>query len=282
MPVFTMGELLKRNDKVEYLLPPFLTKGGTLLMSAPLKSMKSFLGLHMATAIASGKPFIDMPTQQTRVLYIDYELGIAEAKTRVTPLAKHFGETDDFLIRTTDEVPISLDAGSVGSSNLFDLLKDVRPQVVFFDTLRMSTQGDENSSTDMMKVFNRLRELKLKFGFTAVVIHHMGKEPSEQQTAPRTSRGSSVIEDSPDTIGYITKHVTGDDEPPRLSIRWKFRNHAPIPNSRFTFDPASGLFIRTPAEKRAVKEKGNGKQTKIRVEAESIDISDGLLSAVRD
>lgn len=281
MPLFTMGELLRRNDKVEYIVPPFLTKGGTMLLSAPLKSMKTFLGLHMASAIASGKPFIDMPTQQARVLYIDYEIGIAEAKKRMQPMAAAFGETNDFLIRTSDEMPISLDPGTVGTTNLFDLLQEVRPQVVFLDTLRMSTQGEENSSTDMMKVFMRLRDLKIKFGFTAVVIHHMGKEPSEQQTAPRTSRGSSVIEDSPDTIGYITKHVTGDDEPPKLSIRWKFRNHAPLPNSRFTFDPASGLFVRTPAEKREVKEK-DGKRIKERVKAESIDISDGLLSAVRE
>jgi hypothetical protein len=217
---------------------------------------------------------------QRRTLYIDFEIGIGEAKKRLAPLERHYGSTTDFLIRTSDEIPIGLDAGTVGTSNLFDLLADVHPQVVVFDTLRMSHMGEENSNTDMAKVFTRLRDLKLKFNFTAVVIHHLGKEPSELQTAPRTSRGASVIEDFPDTVGYITKHVTGDDEAPKLSIRWKFRNHAEIPHSKFTFDPGSGLFVRTPVvhrERKAVKHESIEKVA----ESEGLNISNGLLSAVR-
>ena len=264
---------MEQTAVVEYILPPFLTRGGIMLMAAPNKSMKTFLGLHMATAIASGKPFIDMPTEQARVLYIDYEIGIAEAKKRYTPMQKHYGVTDDFLIRTSDEMSISLDPGTVGTANLFSLLDDVRPKVVFIDTLRMAHSGEESSSTDMARAFNRLRDLKIRFNFSAVVVHHMGKEPDERNTSPRTSRGSSVIEDFPDTIGHITKHVTGDNEPGKMSIKWKFRNHSPIPNSRFTFDPATGMFMRTVAAQKEKKE--DDESTEV-----SSDLSDGLLSAV--
>jgi RecA-family ATPase len=278
VPLFTLGELLKQEVNVEYIVPPFLTKGGTMLLAAPNKSMKTFLSLHMASAIASGQTFIDMPTQQAKVLYIDYELGIAEAKKRLHPMLNSFpGAEHNLIVRTMDEKPLSLDPGTVATSNLFELLDDVRPAVVFFDTLRMSTSGEENSSTDMMKVFSRLRDLKIKFGFTPVVIHHMGKEPSEQNTAPRTSRGSSVVEDSPDTIGYITKFVTDANDPPKLGIRWKFRNHAPIPDSRFTFDARTGLFVRSVAGTKKVKN-----EPATRTAVESIDVTDGLLPAVRD
>jgi hypothetical protein len=106
----------------------------------------------------------------------------------------------------------------------------------------------------------------------------MGKEPNEQNSAPRTSRGSSVIEDSPDTIGYITKFVTDANDPPKLGIRWKFRNHAPIPDSRFTFDARSGLFVRSVAGAKKVKHEPTEKRT----EVESIDVTDGLLPAVYD
>ena len=253
MPVFTMGELLRRQDRVEYLLPPFLTKGGVMLMAAPKKSMKTFLGLHMATAIASGRPFIDMPTIQQRVLYIDFEIGIGEAKKRMQPMRDHYGETDDLLLRTRDEHNISLDPGTVGTSNLFDMLDKVRPGVVFVDTLRRVHGGDENSSEHMAKVFGRLQELSIKFDFTSVVIHHMGKEPAEESSAPRTSRGSSVIEDFPDTLGYITKHVTSHLEDPRISIRWDFRNHAPIEPSKFVYNRLTGLFERW--HKTSAKEK---------------------------
>jgi RecA-family ATPase len=116
--------------------------------------------------------------------------------------------------------------------------------VVFVDTLRRAHGGDENSSEHMAKVFGRLQELSIKFDFTSVVIHHMGKEPAEESAAPRTSRGSSVIEDFPDTLGYITKHATGHLEDPRISIRWDFRNHAPIEPSKFVYNRLTGLFER--------------------------------------
>jgi RecA-family ATPase len=273
MPLFTGRQLLKENVRVEYLLPPFLTKGGTMLLAAPLKSMKTFLGLHMGAAIASGRPFIDMSTEQARVLYIDFEIGVAEAKTRYRPMEEHYEAGDNFFIRTADESPLSLDTGTNGHTNFVRLLESVKPAVVFIDTLRMVTHGEENSSTDMMKVMMNLRQLKLHYNFTAVLIHHMGKENTdERQTAPRTSRGSSVIEDSPDTIGYITKHATNAEEPSRISIRWKFRNHAPVDDSRYSFDASSGLFTRT-------TKKVKVKHVSSRI-AEENDLSEGLLPAV--
>jgi hypothetical protein len=284
MPLFTGRELLKQDVRVEYFIPPFLTLGGTLLLAAPNKSMKTFLGLHMGAAIAAGQPFIDMPTQQARVLYIDYEIGIAEAKARYTPISNHYGISDEFVIRTSDETPISLDSGTNGEGNLFALLKEVRPGVVFFDTLRMSHSGEESSSTDMARVFTVVRRLKTAFGFTAVIIHHMGKEPDERSSAPRTSRGSSVIEDFPDSIGYITKHVTGHTEFPRLSIRWKLRNHKPIEDDRFSFDPGRGLFIRTPKKEKAVKHETSKHRSDFshlpEPFSEASDLSAGLLPAM--
>jgi RecA-family ATPase len=273
MPLYNAEDLLKLDIKVEYLVPPFLTKGGTMLLAAPLKSMKTFWTLNMACAIANGKPFIDMPTRQADVLYVDFEIGTAEAIKRLTPMKRHFGSLKNLMVRTADEKPISLDPGTIATSNLFEMLDEVRPGVLILDTLRMSTQGDENSSTDMMKAFMRLRDLRIKFGLTAVVVHHMGKEPDERSTTPRTSRGSSVIEDSPDTIGYLTKHATDSHEPPKVSIRWKFRNHAPIADDHFTFHPDSGLFNRT------VK-KGKHEPAKVSAPPEKLDITDGLLRSV--
>lgn len=275
MPLFSGRELLKQDVKVEYLVEPFLTDGGTVLLSAPLKSMKTFLGINLASAISSGGVFVDMQAKQRRVLYVDFEIGIAEAKKRYYPMSQHYGGEDEFFIRTADEQPLSLDPNTVGRENLHNIIKDIQPGVLFIDTLRMATRGEENSSTDMVKVFSSLRELKLKFGFTAVIIHHMGKAKSDLDTTPVTSRGSSVIEDSPDTIGYITKHATGDNEPAKLSVRWKLRNHAPIPDSRFTFDARSGLFIRTPAATKKVKN-----EPETRTEVESINVTDGLLPTV--
>lgn len=249
-----------------------------MLLAAPNKSMKTFLGLNMASAIAAGKKFVDIQAEQHRTLYVDMEIGDAEAKKRMKPLADHYGKMD-MMIRTSDEKPFALDRATTGHENLMKVLDEVRPGVVFFDALKFMTSSPENDNTEMGKVMGEVRRLKLMYKFTAVIIHHMGKESNE---GPRSSRGASVIEDSPDSIGYINATIGHGDIPSRMSVSWKLRNHSPVDPSRWTLDQQLGIFVPTPPR----KEKVNGKRTQDPFGAErqvqGFDISAGLLQPMSE
>ena len=79
---------------------------------------------------------------------------------------------------------------------------------------------------------------------SAVLIHHDGKADGDGQTS---SRGSSVIEDVPESLGHLSCTNCHDgkvgDKPPVVTITWRLRNNAPVPPLVMQFDGAIGLFI---------------------------------------
>jgi RecA-family ATPase len=243
MPLFTGSELRASKEEVEYLMYPLIVKGSLTLVSAPQKSMKTYLGLQLATSLANGKKFVDWQTgKPLKVLYIDYEIGIGEAKKRYLPMFKLYGtkHEDNFIIRTRDEEIISIDppnhGNGEGRKNFIKLIETVRPDVVFIDTLAMSHSMEENSNDDMKAVLMGLRHLQLEAGFTAVVIHHDGKVNDSGGVTKR--RGASVIGDIPETLIEVTKFGnTAKKDDGGIELNCTFRNHAPIEKLRLAFEP---------------------------------------------
>ena len=216
--------------------------------------MKSFVGFQVAQSIATGHDILGHKTREGKVLYIDFELGDAEGKSRYLPLEKALGESRNFMLRTRDAEKLSLDETGPGFRNLWRFVDKLRedgnkPDVIFFDTLRMSHSHLESDSTDMMKVYNKLRELKTEFDLSAFLIHHDGKADEKGKTS---SRGSSVIEDVPESLGHLScsgcHNGTVNAKPAEVTIEWTLRNHAPVPPSTMQFDASIGLFIPKPSK----------------------------------
>jgi RecA-family ATPase len=221
MPTYTYDQVLKSDAKKEYIVKPILTVGGTLLMSAPEKSMKTFLGLQLGLAIAGGEDFIGLPSDVAgkRVLYIDQEIGLAETKARMVYMAQVFNNDKvkvNFKIHTDNEIALSLDkqwkrgpeyseeVPSQGLLALMQVLGDHQPEVVIIDPLRDSHSSEENSPTEMSKVMKTLRFLKNKYKFTLVLFHHMGRPKDDPRHAPQ-GRGTNAVDAAATTIGTITK-----------------------------------------------------------------------------
>jgi hypothetical protein len=316
MPLYSVPELLKSDFKVEYWIKPFVSKGGTVLLSAPAKSMKTFLGMQAGLAIASGQKFMDWPTDPNgaRVLYIDQEIGEAEAKARLQYMYEVYGgEKADanFRIFTGDVASLSLDKelkrgadmieeiDSKGLRELKQLLKDFKPQVVIFDTMRDSHSGEENSSTEMSKVMKTLRQLKKEFGFTAMLIHHTGKPQLHMKT---TGRGSTAVPGAATQIGTITPEEVIVDGTVRivLNTHWEQRGTRPIEDTRWEFWPVPslptdeyesvpignrlfqkgmGLFVNRPKPQADSVRKPNGK---VKGAAKVVDITEGMRTEAED
>lgn len=259
MPLFTGDELLAETAVVSYWAQPFLTKGGVTLLAAPKKSLKSYFTLQMAEAVATGSDFLGWPTERARVLYIDLENELGEIKKRYQPIKDHYSKPRDIYFRTLDPESLKLDL-PVPRDRLHKLLKDVRPDVLILDTFRKSFQAEENSSTEMVKVFDSLTQLQQEFSFSAVLVHHMGKLGQFRAKDSLDSvRGSSVILDHPNSIGLIEKP---DQDKGEIEIHWTFRNHAPVDS--WKLELVDGLFVRRKAPE---KKKG------------ALNVREGLLKA---
>mgnify|MGYP001616496682 CR=1 FL=1 len=55
-----------------FYLAGWLPKSGRLEIYAPAKAGKTYLATQLARCLGSGEPFLGMPTQQSRVLFIQF------------------------------------------------------------------------------------------------------------------------------------------------------------------------------------------------------------------
>ena len=186
-------------------------------------SAKSYLGLSMAVAVASGGVFLGRRCQKASVLYLDFENPGFVIKERLELMAG--APIDNLHIWGTwlDEQPLQ-----IGSDLLLTIAKESKPLIVV-DPLRYAHGAEENDSTEMSLVMNQLK-LYAAAGCAVVVMHHPGKAEGSW------SRGSSVIRDHSDvcflhelspesgliTITYNKQRTGGEIKP--FTVRPNFED----------------------------------------------------------
>lgn len=248
MESISLGELLEWKEQRSYFCWPFLPTDGTMFFAAPPKHYKTLLAMQFAYALAAGTDFlgwkIDKPVE--RILYVEQEIGKSETRDRLARIHKHFLDpsvSDRLRFITRPKQRFSLDRGSKGLAQLEAEIAEYRPQVVFIDPFRKATQHDENSSTEMTKVFATLTQLQEEYKFAVVLIHHSGK-PSEsrKQGTPEAMRGSSEIFAHGDTYCMITRPNEKSDT--KIDLHFTFR-HAPNIDAIHTEFTSDSIFTRT-------------------------------------
>lgn len=198
---------------VPYYLKDWLPKPGKMLIYGRGKAGKSFLALQLARCIGSGESFLNIPTTQGRVLYLQFEMGASILQQRMRDTGQDYSEV---YVGTT--FAMKLDTKS-GREQLTSALSAVHPNVLILDPFYKLSQGEEDKSHDVREVFDALDTIIEVFDCSVVLFHHAGKELS------RGGRGSSIFEDWPDA--YI--EAKGKDG--NLKLTPKALRHAELPPS---------------------------------------------------
>jgi hypothetical protein len=191
-------------QEIEWLIPGVLPAGAVVLLSGREGSMKSWLAMTMARAIAAGVPWLGKQTKQGPVLYLDGEMQPALLQDRL----RGIGPVDQLHIWTwTDPTfPEQLN----GNANLIEAARGHKLIVV--DTLRRFMNGrKENSADDMAEVTNALRELT-RYGATVLALHHAPKDIEKQGYRGSTELGAGV-----DVTVSVVKQGTEDKS--RLDLK---------------------------------------------------------------
>ena len=138
-----------------------------------------------------------------QILYFDYDQGIHRTTTELLEVALNYSD-----IRQVDTIP-----EHVSVMSYIDSIPAKMNTVLVFDGFqsfvgKYNGKYDINKAHDMqivMGIFKRLR----KEGFTVIIIHHNNKE--DPRTGNSLFRGSSVIQDSLDSLFYV-KGVISDSK----------------------------------------------------------------------
>ena len=199
-------ELLEYDFKPrEMILAPWLPTQGLAMVHAKAGTGKTFLGLGIAYAVASGTKFLKWEAPKARkVLYVDGEMAGDDVKTRVEKLIVEHDykiPDNDYLRTVTPDVREGIipDLGTLeGQRFLEEELAQRDSELIILDNLScLQRTGDENKAQDWIIVQDWLLHLK-GIGKTVLIVHHSGKGGAQ--------RGTSKREDNLDTILVLKRN----------------------------------------------------------------------------
>jgi AAA domain len=160
---------------------------------------KSPLAYQMGICVAAGIPFLGMPTQKSRVLYMDFENGLHDVNGLVSRLSTYLELSkppDDLVLWNINHSP--RDFGQAGRS-FVDLIRDVRPGLVLIDPMSAVHAAVEKSNGDATTFYQLLRRLIHDCGCSIINLHHRKKPPP-----PRPGQLiTQSIEDSHSSRGWF-------------------------------------------------------------------------------
>ena len=154
-----------------------------------------------------------------RVLYIDEESSLPLASVRLRKLLTAKGIPSESL-----DIQFVMGQGVLLSSHssvkhLSALIDRHRPDVVILDSLVRLHRADENSATDMAKVFDTVKGLVRKFKCLFVFADH------HRKPGPQESSGDSSLRGSSEKVAFVDT---------LLSLK-KVRDHVLVEHSKSRF-----------------------------------------------
>jgi len=152
---------------------------------------KSPLIYQQAFCVATGIPFLGRRTRQGRVLVVDLENGQGQVLAMLGQFASHFKVPlpGDLRLLNANDVPPEW--GSPGHT-LFDLINDLKPDIVFIDSLGSAFPEIESTNEIANKKFKQLREVISTSGTSILLVTHTRKVSNDPKREPVSLQGGDV------------------------------------------------------------------------------------------
>ncbi len=175
------AEALEDKDfpELRWAVPGLLTEGLTILAGRPKKG-KSWMGLGLAVAIASGGIALGkIKVEKGDVLYLALEDNERRLKSRLAKIKAEGSRLPAHLHLVTDFPPLQMG----GMQVLTDWLdKHPKTHLVVIDTLGRilpTGKGNNNQFVDDYQFIGKLQKLAIGRGFALLVIHHIRKQTAD-------------------------------------------------------------------------------------------------------
>lgn len=168
--------------EIEWLIDGILPAGAVALLSGREGSMKSWLALRWADAVAEGKPWLGRACRQGDVLYLDGEMPPSLLRQRIR---EGIGGSENLHVWSWADRGFQFPERLEG--DYLELAARSHSLIVVDTLRRFMTDLQENAADDMAKVSRMLRELT-RHGAAVLVLHHALKDEDK-----RGYRGSSEL-----------------------------------------------------------------------------------------
>ena len=169
------------------------------------KTGKTWLGLDLAVAVASGVPALGrFPVHRPGpVLLYTAEDPAATVRERVAGIAQSAGiDLEKLAVGLITEPTLRLDLDA-DRDRLAAALARVKPRLLVLDPLVRLHRGDENSASEISEILGFLRQMQRTYACAILLVHHVRKSgPSDNGQA---LRGSGDLHAWGDSNLYVTR-----------------------------------------------------------------------------
>jgi hypothetical protein len=201
-----------------------LHRGSKGIYAGPSKACKTWVLLDLAFAVAAGDSWLDFPTAQGRVLYINFELqpfalhkrlhAIAGARDTCVPADLHIWNLRGHARPLCELVP-----------HILRHAKDEGYSLIVPDPIYKTLAGrNENDAGDIGELCLELDDLAVQTGAAIFFGHHFAKGNAAGKNHIDRASGSGVWARDPDAILTATENEAEGC----FSIEMTLRNFAPV------------------------------------------------------
>ncbi len=170
MDIITLTDLMRaKYPEPRWVVKDFLPEGIATLGGRP-KVGKSWLGMDLGLAVATGKDFLSLPVEKGPVLY----LALEDSKRRFQERMRAMGAEESDLFHLAIEWP-SFDDG--GMEQLLDTMDEIQPRLVIVDTIARAYRSaiDWNDYGKVTALLSPLQSVALQRGTCVLFIDHHSK-----------------------------------------------------------------------------------------------------------
>lgn len=178
-------------EPIKWLIKDFIPCGGIVGFCSDAGVGKTWIALCMVICIALGKKFLGIyDTVLGSVIYVNQDMYFSELQSRLIKLGLKIGLPIYSFVKRNFSV-------EEYGNELLELIAEVNPVLVVFDTFRGVHSKNENSSQEMeeiMRYFIKISDM----GIAVLFLHHVTKNDP-------VYRGSTVIKGSVDLLLVLEK-----------------------------------------------------------------------------
>ncbi|MDW8804274.1 AAA family ATPase [Streptomyces scabiei] len=193
-----MDELFGMPDPL-YLIDGWLTRGTFARIVGQPGSYKTFVAIHMAMCVATGRPFYGgVDVEEGKVLYLIAE-GAEGFKKRIQAWVQRF-DFDESKKGNLRFLPDPIQVMEDEWKQFIRVCVDEKPILIVLDTQARITLGiEESSNSEMGNVVQRIEDLRKATGACVLLVHHAGH-------GQERGRGASAMLAAVNTELLLTKN----------------------------------------------------------------------------
>jgi hypothetical protein len=204
-----LREITRPDPSEQWQVDGLMKAGNLVILSARPKTAKSIVGLNLAACVATGRPFLNRPTQQGRALFVAWE---RHDLTVQRAFAMGLDACEDFMVWDKRRFGVAPRVGALDWWREFIKTHDIR--LIVFDTLAHFLRPELDKVRNALNAYDyigsvleRVAQVANETGCTFVLIHHDRK--GEGDADEQRVLGTTALTAAADVVLQL-QHLSDD------------------------------------------------------------------------